>query len=67
MTILDAAVRESARRSVLLMEVLSAQPIVAPSYWLFPESTTEASQIEAARRSYGLGLSNDSLKVEKDQ
>ena len=42
-------------RSVLLMTVQSIQPIVAPSYWLFPDTTTEASQIEAARRSYGLG------------
>ncbi len=41
-------------RSVLLITVQTVQPIVAPSYWLFPETTTEASQIEAARRSYGL-------------
>lgn len=41
-------------RSVLLIAVDTVQPIVAPSYWLFPETTTEASQIEAARRSYGL-------------
>ena len=41
-------------RSVLLITVQTVQPIAAPSYWLFPETTTEASQIEAARRSYGL-------------
>ena len=41
-------------RSVLLIEVDSVHTIVAPSYWLFPETTTEASQIENARRSYGL-------------
>lgn len=41
-------------RSVLLITVQSAQPIVAPSYWLFPDSITEASQIEAARRTYDL-------------
>ena len=41
-------------RSVLLIAVDAVQPIVAPSYWLFPETTTEASQIKAARRSYGL-------------
>ena len=41
-------------RSVLLITVQTVQPIVAPSYWLFPETTTEASQTEAARRSYGL-------------
>ena len=41
-------------RSVLLIKVQSVQPIVAPSYWLFPGTTTEASQIESARCSYGL-------------
>lgn len=41
-------------RSVLLIAVDAVQPIVAPSYWLFPDTTTEATQIEAARRSYGL-------------
>ena len=41
-------------RSVLLITVATVQPIVAPSYWLFPDTTTEASQIEAARRVYGL-------------
>ena len=41
-------------RSVLLITVQTVQPIVAPSYWLLPETTTEASQTEAARRSYGL-------------
>ena len=42
-------------RSVLLITVQGVQPIVAPSYWLFPQTTTEAAQIEAARRTYGLG------------
>jgi hypothetical protein len=41
-------------RSVLLIEVHFVQPIVAPSYWLYPEITTEASQIDAARSTYGL-------------
>ena len=41
-------------RSVLLIKVQSVQAIVAPSYWLFPDTTTEASQIEEARRVYGL-------------
>lgn len=41
-------------RSVVIITVKSVQPIVAPSYWLYPESTTEASQIKAARRTYGL-------------
>ena len=42
-------------RSVLLITVQGVQPIVAPSYWLFPQTTTEAAQIEAARCTYGLG------------
>ena len=46
-------------RSVLLITANSIQPIVAPSYWLFPEATTESSQIEAALRSYGLRASVD--------
>lgn len=41
-------------RSVLVVTVHSVQPIVAPSYWLFPDTTTEASQVEAARRTYAL-------------
>ncbi len=41
-------------RSVLLIAVQTAQPIVAPSYWLYPETTTEASQVEAAQLAYGL-------------
>jgi hypothetical protein len=41
-------------RSVLLISVQSAQPIVAPSYWLYPETTTEAAQAAAARLAYGL-------------
>lgn len=41
-------------RSVLLISVQSAQPIMAPSYWLYPETTTEAAQAAAARLAYGL-------------
>lgn len=43
-------------RSVLLIAVQTVQPIVAPSYWLYPETTTEASQVEAAQRVYGLKI-----------
>ena len=43
-------------RSVLLISVQSAQPIVAPSYWMYPETTTEASQAAAARLAYGLKI-----------
>ncbi len=54
-------------RSVLLIEVDAVHPIVAPSYWLFPETTTEASQIEAARRSYGLMHSSDSANLQQER
>jgi len=43
-------------RNVLLIAVQTAQPIVAPSYWLYPETTTEASQVEAAQLAYGLKI-----------
>jgi predicted pyridoxine 5'-phosphate oxidase superfamily flavin-nucleotide-binding protein len=43
-------------RSVLLIAVQTVQPIVAPSYWLYPETTTEASQMEAAQLAYGLKI-----------
>ncbi len=38
-------------RSIFVMSVESAKPIVAPSYWLFPD-TTEAQQIENAKQTY---------------
>ena len=42
-------------RSVLLIMVESVQTIVASNHCLYPETTTEASQIQTARRAYGLG------------
>jgi len=41
-------------RAVIVVAVQAVEPIVAPSYWLYPETTTEASQIEAAHRTYGV-------------
>ena len=41
-------------RSVLVIRVTSAAAIVAPSYRFFPDETSEASQIEAAMRTYGV-------------
>lgn len=41
-------------RSVLLIAVQSAQPIVAPSYWMYPDTTTEAGQVAAALKTYGM-------------
>jgi uncharacterized protein len=41
-------------RSVLVIRITSVAAIVAPSYRFFPDETTEASQIEAAMRTYGV-------------
>lgn len=39
--------------SIIKVKVTTAKSIIAPSYILFPD-TTEDSQIESARKSYGL-------------
>ena len=54
MTLLNEPVREAACQSVLVIRVKSVAPIVAPSYHFYPDETTEASQIEAAKRVYGV-------------
>ena len=41
-------------RSVFVVQVRSTATIVAPSYWLHPEETTQQSQIEGAYRTYGV-------------
>jgi predicted pyridoxine 5'-phosphate oxidase superfamily flavin-nucleotide-binding protein len=40
--------------SVFVVQVTATAPIAAPSYWLFPGETTEASQIAGALRTYGV-------------
>lgn len=40
-------------QSVIKVVIESVEPIVAPSYWLFPE-TTEQSQVDQAMESYGV-------------
>lgn len=40
--------------SIFKINVESAKPILAPRYVLYPDETTEASQIESAKKSYGL-------------
>lgn len=35
------------------IEIEKVKPIIAPSYWMFPE-TTEAEQVASAKRTYGL-------------
>ena len=41
-------------KSLIAIEIQEVHPIIAPSYLLFPEETTEASQIESAKRTYGV-------------
>ncbi len=41
-------------QGVMVVEVVQAHPIVAPSYRFYPDSTTESGQIEAAMKVYGL-------------
>lgn len=39
-------------RSVLVVRATSVEPIIAPSYRLYPDETTEQSQVESAWRTY---------------
>lgn len=43
-------------KSIFMIKVTSVNPIVAPSYWLFPQTTTENGQIEQALKAYGVKL-----------
>ncbi len=40
--------------SVIVVQAQTVEPIVAPSYRLYPDTTTEQSQMEAALRTYGV-------------
>ena len=40
--------------SVLLVRATAVEPILAPSYRLYPEETTEQSQLSSAMRTYGV-------------
>jgi uncharacterized protein len=40
--------------SVIVVRVDALEPIVAPSYRLYPDTTTEASQIASAMQTYGV-------------
>lgn len=42
-----------ALRAVFLVRVTATEPVVAPSYRFYPD-TTEAAQVAAARRAYGV-------------
>ncbi|MFT3801036.1 MAG: pyridoxamine 5'-phosphate oxidase family protein [Burkholderiaceae bacterium] len=46
-------------RSVLVVRAVGVEPIVAPSYRLFPNETTEQSQIDSALRAYGIRPASD--------
>jgi len=41
-------------KSITVIKVIKVKPIVAPSYLFYPETTTEALQIESAQKIYGL-------------
>lgn len=41
-------------KSIFKIQASSIQPIIAPSYWLFP-AITEEVQVQSAMHSYGLG------------
>ena len=41
-------------QAVLVVKVVQAHTIVAPSYRFYPDSTTESGQIESAMKAYGV-------------
>jgi hypothetical protein len=43
-------------QGVMVVEVMQAHPILAPSYLFYPDSTTESAQIEAAMKAYGVRI-----------
>ncbi|MEJ7139404.1 pyridoxamine 5'-phosphate oxidase family protein [Amphibiibacter pelophylacis] len=46
-------------RSVFVVQVISVEPIVAPSYRLYAAETTEKSQVASALQTYGVNKSGD--------
>ena len=46
--------------SVILVQAVSVEPIVAPSYRLYPSETSEALQVASAMRAYGVKPLTDS-------
>ena len=41
-------------RSIIEVEVVSVAEIIAPSYWLFPDATTEDTLIDQSLKAYGV-------------
>ena len=39
---------------IIDVHVERLEPIIAPSYWMFPETTSEQSQIEQSMKTYGV-------------
>jgi hypothetical protein len=39
---------------VIVVKALAVEPILAPSYRLYPSETTEASQVASALKTYGV-------------
>ena len=46
-------------RSVFVVKVSATAPIVAPSYWLFPQEATPERQVASAMRAYGVRPATD--------
>ena len=45
--------------SVFVVRAIAVEPIVAPSYLLYPSETTDESQIQSALRTYGVRWDKD--------
>lgn len=45
--------------SVFVVSAMAVEPIVAPSYRLYPSETTEESQIQSALRAYGVSRNSN--------
>ncbi len=54
--------------SVVVIQAASVEPILAPSYRLYPAETTEQSQVAAAMLTYGVrpAIGESKLSVETD-
>lgn len=45
--------------SIFVIRAIAVEPIIAPSYRLYPLETTEDSQIQSALRTYGVSRNNN--------
>lgn len=41
-------------KEIIQIQVNSVTPLIAPSYWLYPDKTTESSQVEQSLNTYGV-------------